>query len=107
MYVNAALNRPGARPGQYNSGGPLPHLYEVWRAGAPAIDFLAPDIYLPNFVDWTGRYARADNPLFVPEARNDLSCAVKALLRDRRAPGDGFQPLCDRVAGAGGGDGAG
>jgi beta-galactosidase GanA len=93
MYVNAALNRPGARPGQYNSGGPLPHLYEVWRAGAPAIDFQAPDIYMPNFVDWTGRYARADNPLFVPEARNDLSCTVKALYAIGAHQAMGFSPF--------------
>ena len=26
MFVNAALNRPGAKPGEYPSGGPLPHL---------------------------------------------------------------------------------
>ena len=93
MYVNAALNRPGARPGQYNSGGPLPHLYEVWRAGAPAIDFQAPDIYMPNFVDWTGRYARADNPLFVPEARNDVSCAVKAFYAIGAHQAMGFSPF--------------
>jgi beta-galactosidase GanA len=44
MYVNAALIRPGKRPGDYPSGGPLPHLFDVWRAAAPAVDFLAPDI---------------------------------------------------------------
>ena len=93
MYVNAALNRPGAKPGQYNSGGPLPHLYEVWRVGAPAIDFLAPDVYLPNFADWTGRYTRPDNPLFVPEARNDLSCAVKALYAIGAHQALGFSPF--------------
>ncbi len=79
MFVNAALNRPGAKPGEYPSGGPLPHLYEVWRAGAPTIDFLAPDIYLPNFADWTARFARPDNPLFVPEARNDVTSSLKVL----------------------------
>jgi len=39
MYVNAALIRPGYQPGQYPSAGPLPHLMDVWRAGAPKIDF--------------------------------------------------------------------
>src|SRR5262249_9709517 len=38
MYVNAALIRPGYEPGQYPSAGPLPHLMDVWRAGAPQID---------------------------------------------------------------------
>ena len=36
MFVNAALIRPGHEPGQYPSGGPLPHLVDVWRAAARA-----------------------------------------------------------------------
>lgn len=70
MYVNVALNRPGRLPGEYPSGGPLPHLIDVWKAGAPALDFLAPDIYFPNFVDIVNIYKRPDNPLFIPEANN-------------------------------------
>lgn len=70
MYVNVALNRPGRLPGEYPSGGPLPHLIDVWKAGARAIDFIAPDIYFPNFVDIVNRYKRPDNPLFIPEANN-------------------------------------
>lgn len=68
MFVNAALIRPGYPPGRYPSGGPLPHLIDIWRAGAPAIDFLAPDIYFPNFVEWCRKYHRSGNPLFIPEA---------------------------------------
>jgi hypothetical protein len=68
MFVNAALVRPGYQPGQYPSAGPLPHLIDVWRAGAPAIDFLSPDIYFPNFVEWCRKYDRSGNPLFIPEA---------------------------------------
>lgn len=70
MYVNAALNRPGKAPGEYPSGGPLPHLLDVWKAGAPSLDFLAPDIYFPNFVELAARFYRADNALFIPEANN-------------------------------------
>ncbi|HTU64634.1 MAG TPA: DUF5597 domain-containing protein [Steroidobacteraceae bacterium] len=70
MYVNAALNRTGRKPGEYPSGGPLPHLIDVWKAGAPSLDFLAPDIYFPNFAPLAARYRRADNTLFVPEANN-------------------------------------
>lgn len=70
MYVNVALNRPGRAPGEYPSGGPLPHLLDVWKAGAPSVDFIAPDIYFPNFSDIVDRYTRPDNPLFVPEANN-------------------------------------
>lgn len=70
MYVNVALNRPGRAPGEYPSGGPLPHLIDVWKAGAPTIDFLSPDIYFPNFTQIVARYHRTDNPLFIPEAHN-------------------------------------
>jgi len=70
MYVNAALNRTGRMPGEYPSGGPLPHLLDVWKAGAPSLDFLAPDIYFPNFAQLAARYERADNLLFIPEANN-------------------------------------
>jgi beta-galactosidase GanA len=68
MYVNAALNRPGRKPGEYPSGGPLPHLFDVWKAAAPAIDLLGLDIYSPDFNNWATQFKRADNPLFIPEA---------------------------------------
>jgi hypothetical protein len=68
MYVNAALIRPGKQPGQYPSGGPLPHLFDIWRTAAPGLDFLAPDIYFPNFVAWAQKYALPGNPLFIPES---------------------------------------
>jgi beta-galactosidase GanA len=67
MFVNAALVRPGKLPGQYPSGGPLPHLFDIWHAAAPAIDFLSPDLYFPNFVEWANQYVRPGNPLFIPE----------------------------------------
>ena len=73
MYVNAALMRPGSKPGQYPSAGPLPHLMEVWRAAAPQIDFLAPDIYFKNFSEWLGSYDRSGNPIFIPEADQQQS----------------------------------
>jgi hypothetical protein len=70
MFVNAALNRTGRKPGEYPSGGPLPHLLDVWKAGAPSLDFLAPDIYFPNFSQLAARFNRDDNMLFIPEAGN-------------------------------------
>jgi beta-galactosidase GanA len=68
MYVNAALNRPGVLPGGYPSGGPLPHLLDVWTAAAPSIDMFSPDIYFPNFTELAAKYPRSGNPLFIPEA---------------------------------------
>ena len=70
MYVNVALNRTGKAPGEYPSGGPLPHLIDVWKVGAPSLDLISPDIYFPNFSDLAGRYVRPDNALFIPEANN-------------------------------------
>jgi beta-galactosidase GanA len=70
MYVNAALNRSGWAPGAYPSGGPVPHLLDIWKIGAPTLDLLAPDIYFPNFVDLAGAFRRPDNSLFIPEANN-------------------------------------
>ena len=70
LYVNVALNRTGRKPGEYPSGGPLPHLTDIWKAGTPSTDMLSPDIYFPNFAQLAARYRRADNTLFIPEANN-------------------------------------
>lgn len=78
MYVNAALNRPGVPPGKYPSAGPLPHVMDVWQAGAPAVDILAPDFYNPDFKHWCDLYTRGGNPLFIPEIRFEDGVAAKA-----------------------------
>ena len=68
MYVNGWLQQPNmAWPGTYPSGGPLPQVHDVWRAGAPAIDILAPDLYLQYFDEVCDRFTRNSNPLFIPE----------------------------------------
>ena len=72
LYVNAALRdplKPGA-PGTYESGGPTDNVLSIWKAEAPAIDILAPDIYLSNteaYLKVLGLYHRPDNALFIPE----------------------------------------
>jgi beta-galactosidase GanA len=93
MFVNAALIRPGYQPGQYPSAGPLPHLVDLWRSGAPAIDFIAPDIYFPNFVEWTRRYAKANGPLFIPEALRSPDAAANALYAIGAHDAIGFSPF--------------
>jgi hypothetical protein len=75
MYVNAALIRAGYKPGQYPSAGPLPHLMDVWKAAAPQIDFLAPDIYHGSFAEWCRKFDWPGNPLFIPEVSNTQSAA--------------------------------
>lgn len=75
MYINAALRGPfnPGQPGQYASGGPTDNMLDVYKAAAPNIDLLAPDIYMPEYVNYTtvlDRYARPDNALLVAETGN-------------------------------------
>jgi beta-galactosidase GanA len=93
MYANAALIRPGYAPGRYVSAGPLPHLIDLWRAASPSTDFIAPDIYFPNFTEWTDGYARSDNPLFIPEAQGSPLAAVNALYAIGTHDAIGFSPF--------------
>ncbi len=69
LYVNAAMNSRGRRPGEYPSAGPLAHLKDIWHAAAPTLDFLSPDLYDKGFTDWVAAYALPDNPLFIPEIK--------------------------------------
>lgn len=75
MFVNAWLGSPPAVPGEYPSGGPLPHTMDIWLAGAPHIDLLAPDIYASSFTQWCQQYTRRGNPLFIPEMRREADGA--------------------------------
>ena len=93
MFVNAALIRPGHQPGQYPSAGPLPHLMDVWRAGGPKIDFLAPDIYFQNFAEWVRKYDRSGNPVFIPEAMPGPVDSVNALYAIGQHNAIGFSPF--------------
>jgi beta-galactosidase GanA len=89
LYVNTALARPGRKPGEYPSGGPLPHLHDVWKKNAPSLDWLSPDIYFPNFQELAAGYVRPGNPLFIPEANN---------AGDPRAPANLFAVVGDMKA---------
>lgn len=93
MFVNAALIRPGYQPGQYPSAGPLPHLMDIWRAAAPEIDFLSPDIYFPNFAEWCRRYDQSGNPLFIPEVVFNQFSAVNAFYAAGEHDAIGFSPF--------------
>jgi hypothetical protein len=80
MYVNAWLQQPNhAWPGTYPSGGPLPQVHDIWRAGAPDIDILAPDLYLEYFDDVCERFKRNGNPLFIPETSTNPANIIMAV----------------------------
>jgi beta-galactosidase GanA len=78
LYVNNWLKyRPDAIPGvNYPSGGPTYNMIDVWKAAAPAIDMIGPDIYIDDshaYRETLGQYRRADNPVWVPETGMDES----------------------------------
>jgi beta-galactosidase GanA len=72
LYANAALRdpiKPGA-PGTYESGGPTDNVIPIWKVAAPALDIVAPDIYMSDstpYLKVLELYHRGDNALFVPE----------------------------------------
>jgi beta-galactosidase GanA len=92
MFANAALIRPNYAPGQYNSGGPLPHSMDIWKAGAPQLDFEAPDIYF-EFKKWCGLYDRPGNPLFIPEAAGDAQGSANVFYAVGQHSALGFSPF--------------
>lgn len=94
MYANAWLKQPDyGSPGRYPSGGPLPQVMDIWRAGAPAIDLIAPDIYMPEFEWICGQYHRGGNPLFIPETRGGAVGAARVFWSMGRHDAMGFSPF--------------
>lgn len=75
LYANTWLSNPDHKPGNWPSGGPEPHVLDIWRAAAPHLDMLSPDIYQENFAEWCRRYVHAGNPLFIPEMRREADGA--------------------------------
>jgi beta-xylosidase len=93
LYVNAAMNSRGRKPGEYPSAGPLAHLIDVWHCGAPTIDLLAPDLYDKGFTDWVAKYRLHNNPLFIPEIRLANSNGVQAFYVFGEHDAIGFCPF--------------
>jgi hypothetical protein len=103
MYVNAWLKQPGRyghAPGNYPSGGPTPQVIDVWRAAAPSIDFIAPDIYIVNeFRYICDQYTLSDNPLFIPETLGDAAGAARPFFAYGK-----YSAICFSPFGIDGGD---
>jgi Domain of unknown function (DUF5597)/Glycosyl hydrolases family 35 len=87
LYINVWINYPAAQLAQrqvdlpgigYPSGGAVQKLVGLWRALAPSIDMIGPDIYSNDsqFSRQTmDTYQRDDNPLWIPETGRDDSFA--------------------------------
>jgi hypothetical protein len=86
-YINVWLDYPAAelpqrqldQPGiGYPSGGAVQKLVGLWRALAPSIDMIGPDIYADHsgfYRATIAAYLRPDNPLWIPETGRDDSFA--------------------------------
>ena len=108
LYVNAAMNSRGRKPGEYPSAGPLAHLADIWKAGAPSVDMLSPDIYDTGFKSWAAQYAmplrpqdggKVKNRLFIPESRCCANSGVRALYVFGEHQALGFSPFAIDEAG--------
>ena len=78
MFVNAWLADTPAS-GTYPNGGPVAHMFDVWRAAAPAIDVFGPSIYMPDFKGVCAEYVWCGtNPLLIPEAHRGACAAGRA-----------------------------
>jgi len=94
VYTNTWIVQPEDKgPGDYPTGCPEPLTIDIWKAGAPAIDLNAPDVYLPNFNEWAGWFHRPDNPLFVPESRGDAGGAANAFYAIGQHAAIGYSPF--------------
>src|SRR3954463_14095975 len=107
MYANAWLGPQPGQPeaGDYPSGGPVGRVIDVWQAAAPALDLVAPDIYVDDVKPVLRDYDRPDNPLFVPESRIETGrlfwalghhCAIgfSGFGADALRPGSQFGRAC-------------
>ncbi|MBQ6578187.1 MAG: beta-galactosidase [Bacteroidales bacterium] len=100
MFVNAWLKQASqTEPGKYPSGGPNPHVFDIWRAGAPSIDFFAADIYATDIYDWVcSTFKGGGNPLFIPETKTTPDGASRAFYTFGK-----YAPLCYSPFGIDGG----
>ena len=94
MFVNAWLKqREHSWPGTYPSGGCLPQVFDIYHAGAPSIDILAPDLYRPDFAYMTGQFTRSGNPLFIPETTSGAQGAANLIYAVGQHNALGFSPF--------------
>ncbi|MDF3076817.1 MAG: hypothetical protein K0S09_706 [Sphingobacteriaceae bacterium] len=95
MYVNAWL------PQNHPKGGPVASMHDIWRVGAPQIDFFAPDIYKAEFKQVVANYYHTWKPLFIPESVADSAGASNAYYVIGKYKALGFSPFAveDRITG--------
>ncbi len=77
MYVNNALREPleplAPWKSNFASGGPTYDVIDIYKAAAPSIDIIGPDLYQPESDKVAAnlqKFQRPDNALWVPELGN-------------------------------------
>ena len=82
LYVNNALRDPlepiAPWKGNFASGGPTYDVIDIYKAAAPHIDIVGPDIYHPEWAKVRAhleKFQRPDNALWVPELGNSETYA--------------------------------
>lgn len=73
LYTNVMIGESGFEEAGlcYNAGAAVSRMLDIWKAAAPELDFIAPDIYNPTRYDYDRicrAYHRRDNPLVIPES---------------------------------------
>jgi hypothetical protein len=68
-------------------------MMNIWKAAAPSIDFLAPDIYIDDFKRVCSMYAQPNNPLFIPEANRKARSAAYIYYTLGQHQALGFSPF--------------
>ena len=107
MFVNCPQTGFGreraAGRGVGQGSGPSPDAMDVWRAAAPNIDIISPDVYSPDFAGFCAKATRSGNPLFIPETGGgQKATAARALYVFGRHDAIGFSPFAiDRWMGGG------
>jgi len=93
MYVNTWLAGDNTPPGDFPSGCPQPWVVDVWRAAGSSLDFYSPDLYDSRFQEWSRRYHRDGNPLYMPETRGEAAGAANVFYALGEEAGFGFSPF--------------
>ena len=73
LYTNVMVGETGYEEAGkcYNAGAAVGRVLDIWKAGAPQLDLIGPDIYNQNrreYMRICDAYTREDNPLFIPES---------------------------------------
>jgi len=68
-------------------------VHDIWRAGAPELEMLSPDIYLPEFDMLATRYSRSGNTLFIPESSDTAGGAANVFFAIGQCKGIGYSAM--------------